>query len=170
MDEVERFIKRFGDAQSDLAWKLDALLDLEHLRDPRIIPFLLKVLSDSAEPNAVRLAVLKEVRNGRLLPRERLRVARLMARLLGDRRSTDTDLRVQLALALGQFTDVEGVVAALGAVTAETTEPFDVRYAAFTSVQRAGPTPECVKLLARLSSDDTLGRSARSILVGWHLE
>jgi hypothetical protein len=42
-------------------------------------------------------------------------------------------------LALAGFTDLEGVVAALGSLALDTAEPIDLRYLAFTSLQRDGP-------------------------------
>src|SRR5258708_7154301 len=44
---------------------------------------------------------------------------------------------------------------------------LDLRYSAFTSLQRAGPTSESVSLLRQLTEDETLGRSARSLLSTW---
>jgi len=49
-------------------------------------------------------------------------------------------------------------------------EQIDLRYSAFTSFERAGPTDECVQILRQLSADETLGHSARSLLSMWHLE
>jgi hypothetical protein len=78
-------------------------------------------------------------------------------------------LRLQAALVLGEFTDIPGTLAALG-TTALAEEPVDLRYAAFTSLERAGPAAECVALLRQLSGDETLGRSARSVLSAWRVE
>ena len=49
-------------------------------------------------------------------------------------------------------------------------ESIDLRYAAFTSLERAGPTPECVALLRQLSNNETLGPSSRSVLSAWHIQ
>jgi HEAT repeat protein len=82
----------------------------------------------------------------------------------------DPDLRLQAALTLGEFTDVEGVLPTLGALALEPHESIDLRYAAFTSLERAGPTTECINLLRQLSKDDMLGRSAQSAQVRWRVE
>jgi hypothetical protein len=77
MSEVERLIDAFraeGTAAGN-PWKLDVVLDLAREDDPRVVPFLLSVLADPHESIAVRLDVLKRVRNGRLKPEERSRVA-----------------------------------------------------------------------------------------------
>jgi hypothetical protein len=79
------------------------------------------------------------------------------------------DLRLHCALAVAQFIDIAGVQAALGAVALESDEPIDLRYPAYTSLERAGPTAECVSLLQRLSTDETLGRCGRRVLASWHL-
>ena len=84
--------------------------------------------------------------------------------------SSSADLRLQAALALGEFAQIDGVLARLSAVCLAQDESIDLRYAAFTSLERAGPTPECIALLRQVSNDDTLGSAARSVLLAWHVE
>lgn len=169
MDEVERLIQDFRTRPtSAAASKLDLLMDLEWLPDPRIVPFLLKVVADRHEPNEVRMHVLKRLRNGRLASEHRPCVAQAIIQALPD--GPSPDLRLQAALALAEFTDINGVPTTLGSLALEADEPIDLRYAAFTSLERAGPTAECVALLRQLSSDKTLGRSARSVLSTWRGE
>jgi hypothetical protein len=168
MDEAERLILAFkGRAIASVQAKLDALLDLERLAHPRIVPFLLEVLADEQEPTPVRIHVLRRLRNGRLGHRDRSSVADAMLRVLADR--SHPELRLYAALALAEFTELDGVPGALGSLTLDATEPIDLRYSAFTSLQRAGPTSECVRLLRQLLTDEALGRSARSVLAVWRL-
>jgi hypothetical protein len=72
-------------------------------------------------------------------------------------------------VALAEFTDVDGVPRALGRLTLERDESLDVRYSAFTSLERAGPTPECVAFLRELLSDDALGVSASTLMSLWRI-
>jgi hypothetical protein len=52
MDDVERLIEAFRARSTwSVLSKLDALLDLEQLDDPRIVPFLLHVLNASGAKN-----------------------------------------------------------------------------------------------------------------------
>jgi hypothetical protein len=166
-DEVAWLMEAFNDlgAASSATSKLDSLMDLERLDDPRIVPFLVAVLADETQSMEVRIHLIRRLRNGRLAPDERRLVASLLGRLV--RRDGQLDLRLQTALALGEFTDVEGVLAALGTLALAPDEPIDLRYSAFTSIQRAGPTPECVALFQELSCDETLGRAAMSVLAMW---
>jgi hypothetical protein len=166
MDEAERLILAFkGRATASVQAKLDALLDLERLSHPRIVPFLLEVLADAREPTPVRIHVLKRLRNGRLGHRDRPSVAEAMLHVLADR--SRPELRLQAALALAEFTELDGVLAGLGSLALDAAQPIDLRYSAFTSLQRAGPTSECVGLLRQLLTDEALGRSARSVLAVW---
>ena len=71
------------------------------------------------------------------------------------------------ALALAEFTLCERVPFMLGSLALDVTEPLDLRYSAFTSLERVGPTPESIDILRQLSADETLGRSARSLLSSW---
>ncbi len=169
MDEAGQLIETFrARATSSVRSKLDALMDLERLRDPRVVPFLLGVLADRREPTPVRIHVLKRLRNGNLLPAYRPVVAVAMLRVLSDRSSPD--MRVDAALALAEFTEIDGVPTRLGRIALDPDEPIELRFAAFTSLQRAGPTTECVALLRQLQRDEALGRSARSVLSLWRLE
>jgi hypothetical protein len=73
-------------------------------------------------------------------------------------------------LRLVSFTDVTGLVTALGFLALEAEELLDLRYSAFTSLERAGPTPECVNLLRQLSNDEILGCSARCAVASRRLK
>jgi HEAT repeat protein len=169
MDDVERLIGTFGaGAKWSVLSKLDVLMELEPLSDARIVPFLMNVLADPREPAEVRIQVLKRLRNGRLQPAHRQSIAEAILRIVADRSSPD--LRLQAALALAEFTEIDGVPATLGGLALDPGETLDVRYSAFTSLQRAGPTAECVALLGQLSADEVLGPSARSVLSSWHLD
>jgi hypothetical protein len=170
MDEVERLIQVFSarGAMASAAAKLDVLLDLERLRDRRVVFFLLHLLGDPSQPAEVRVHVLKRLRNGPLTADERVKVAGALRQLLSS--GSGLDLRLQAALALAEFTEIAGVLPALGALALEPHESVDLRYAAFTSLERAGPTTECVNLLRQLANDDMLGCAARSVLVRWRLE
>jgi len=165
-DEVGRLLRQVADPSVETAWRLDALLDLGRIADPRVVAVLLGVLSDCREPNSIRLAVLRHLRDRSDTRVRRAEVAAVLRRLVRDR-TVNLALRAQAALALGDYTDLPHVVADLGAVCGEATDSFDVRYAAFMSLQCAGPTPECIALLRRISEDETLGQSARSILASW---
>jgi hypothetical protein len=167
MGEVERLIDAFR-AEGDgarVAWKLDVLLDLVRENDPRVVPFLLSVLADPRESNAVRLDVLQRLRNGRLKPLERPRVADTIVKLLSER--SNTGLCLQSALALGEFTDLPGVVAVLGGLALQCAAPLDLRYAAFTSLQRGGPARDAIEIMSTLTEDEVLGRAASSVLRSW---
>ena len=170
MDEVERLIQVFSarGATASAAAKLDVLLDLERLRDRRVVFFLLQLLGDPSQPAEVRVHVLKRLRNGPLTADDRVTVAGALRQLLSS--GSSLNLRLQAALALGEFPQIAGVLPALGTLALEPHESIDLRYAAFTSLERAGPTTECVNLLRQLLNDDMLGCAARSVLVRWRLE
>ena len=94
----------------------------------------------------------------------------VLVHLASDPVSSDPELRSQVALALGDCIDSDGAVEVLGVLALGVGESFDVRYSAFTSLERAGPTPECVAVLQRLLTDETLGRSARGMLAWWRVD
>jgi hypothetical protein len=167
MDDVERLIQAFS-TRGAMTSKLDVLMDLERLCDGRVVSFLVQVLADPGEPSEVRMHVLKRLRNGPVADEERSSVAGALGELM--LHASSIDLRLQAALALGEFTDTPGVPTALGSLAMQPQELLDLRYSAFTSLERAGPTSECVNLLRQLSNDEMLGRSAQSALARWHLD
>jgi hypothetical protein len=168
MDNVERLIGTFV-ARSDapVACKLDALMDIERQRDPRVVQFLLGVMTDHREPVEVRVQALKRVRDRDPVDGPPEPAATTLLQVVHD--SGPPPLRLHAALALGGFIDVAGVPAGLGAVALDPTVPIDIRYSAFTSLERTGPTPECVAYLRQLLADDALGASARSLLFSWRI-
>ena len=168
MNDVERLIAAFSAQETAPIYrKLDVLLDLEQLRSPRSVPFLLKVLRDRNEPLEVRMRVIRMLRLVRCPGEARNAVGRELAEVLVDRGSSD--LRVASALMLAEFTELASVPSKLGAVALDPSEPLDLRYSAFTSLQRVGPTAECAALLRQLAQDEALGPSARSLLIRWQL-
>ena len=171
MDEFDLLVEAYRmRASSSATSRMSVLLDLDRRRDPRVVPFLLNVLADSQETATVRIYVLKQLRNARGLvtPASRPEVANAAGNALVE--PGDAELRIQAALTLGAFTDVDGVVSRLGAVCLSGHESVDLRYAAFTSLERAGTTPECIALLHKISADETLGLLARNVLAAWHIE
>jgi hypothetical protein len=171
MNELDRLIDAYRlRAAASVQAKLDVLMDIERIRETRVVPFLLGILDDSYEAEDVRIYVLKQLRNGAglLSPSDRLAVARAIGGVLAA--PSPADLRLQAALALGELIQVDGVPSLLNEVCIARSESIDLRYAAFTSLERAGPTPECIELLRRMSSDEALGRAARSVLSAWHIE
>jgi HEAT repeat protein len=169
MDEAERLIEAFkARAASPVASKLDALIDLERLGDARIVPFLLHVLADEREPTEVRIHVLRRLRDGHFISGCRPSVAEAVRQLTSDHSSPG--LRLKAALALAEFADIACVVNTLGGLALDPGELLDMRYSAFTSLQGAGPTAECVALVRQLSTDETFGGCARSLLSLWRRE
>ena len=168
MDKLDRLIELFSaQPTAPMYRKLDVLLELEQLRDARCVPFLLRVLGDRRELLEVRLRVIRLLRLVRCPGANRDAVGRHLSDLLVDHSSSD--LRVAAALTLGEFTELEHVPSALGVVALDPAEAVDLRYSAFTSLERVGPTTECVAFLRQLATDDTLGPSARSLLLRWQL-
>jgi len=170
MDELQRLIDVYlTRASSSVQSKLDVLMDLERVRDRRVVPFLLRVLGDSRESTDVRIHVLKQLRTGTgiLVPSDRPTVANAVGAILAD--SSTEELRLHAALALGDFTQMNGVLARLSGIALAGDESIDLRYAAFTSIERTGPTPEGIAALRQIARDETLGDAARSVLSAWHV-
>jgi hypothetical protein len=168
MDDVARLIGAFrAHSDASVASKLDTIMEVERLRDPRVPRFLLEVMTDQQEPVEVRVHALKRLRNRDLVDRPREPAAAALLHVVHD--SSPPPLRLHAALALAEFTDVAGVPAGLGAVARDPTVPLDIRYSAFTSLECTGPTPECIALLRQLLADDVLGASAGSLLLSWRI-
>jgi HEAT repeat protein len=167
MDEVERLIEAFGSRgrHDHSVWKLDVLMDLGRFDDPRTVAFYVAVIADAEEPPDVRSDALRRLREASLSPDARIAAAEASLHALGAR--SDLQLRLHAALVLGDFVDIPAALGALGLLAADVAEPIELRYNAFTSVQRAGPTTACLEILRSLSADETLGQSARALLASW---
>ena len=168
MDHLERLMEVYrAQPTASVFYKLDVLLDIEQFRDVRAVRFLLEVLQDPQEPLEVRVRVIQLLRQVRCDTDARAATGRELSKLLVN--STSPGLRLAAASTLAEFADVAAVAPALGAVALDKSEALDLRYCAFTSIERAGPTPECVVLLRELALDEALGPSARSLLERWQL-
>jgi hypothetical protein len=166
MDELEHLLQVYqARPTAPASWKLDVLLDLEPLRDPRILPFLLQLLLDGQQPSEVRIRVVRHLRDARRVGEARGSVAEALTRVVADRFSPD--LRLAAVLALTEFTEVAGVVSVLGALAGDRAEPPDLRYCAFTSLERPAPSSEVAILMQHLSTDHLLGGAARALLTRW---
>jgi hypothetical protein len=142
-------------------------MDLERFNDPRVVSLLVQVVLDREEPAEARLRAVTQLRDRRHTVDDPRPVADALGRVLGDR--ANLELRLEAALALGDFTEVAGVVSVLGAVAVDAGEPLDLRYSAFTSLEHAGPSPQIGGLLQQLAADEDLGQSARTLLARWRL-
>ena len=170
MDELQRLIELYGTrASSSARSKLDVLMDIERVRDPRVVPFLLKLLGDRRESLDVRIHAVNQLRSGTglLVPADRAAVGTAIAAVLTA--TGPEQLRVQAALALGDFTDIVGVISSLSEISLARDESIDLRYAAFTSIERTGPSPEGIAVMRQIARDETLGDAARSVLSIWHV-
>ena len=159
MEELERLIRAYRmRASSSVASKLDVLMDFVRIRDPGLVPFLLTVMGDRHELEEVRIHVLKELRNGHglVVPANRPLVAKAIGDVLAD--ESAADLRLQAALALGEFAQIDGVLARLSAVCLAQDESIDLRYAAFTSLERAGPRPNASRYCGSCRMTTHLGQ------------
>ena len=164
--EVVRLVAAFQarPAPSVIA-KLDLLLRLARLDDPRVTPFLLAVAADRGESNEVRASTLKWLSGGLQRGTHRGTVADVILGILPQ--GASPDLRLQAVLALAEFTDVDGVLAALCRLVLDTAESIELRYTALTSLERGGPTPECTDCLRQLAGDEAFGESAKGLLARW---
>jgi hypothetical protein len=170
MNEVDRLIEKFGarGKRHQSVWKLDVLMDLGRIDDPRVVRFLASVVVDPEEAPDVRTDALRRLRATPLSRDERALVAEVGLRALAP--CADGELRLHAAVILGDFVDVDGVLHALGELAAGHAEPLELRYNAFTSLQCAGPTAACLEILQKLSGDEMLGQSARALLSAWGVD
>jgi hypothetical protein len=166
MDELQHSLQIYRARPTAPAlWKLDVLMDLEALRDPRVVPFLLHVMLDGGEPLEVRIRVVRYLRDPGRVAEARLSVADALVRVVADR--SNLELRLAAVLALTDFTGVVGVSSVLGAVASDGDEPMDVRYSALTALEHAVPSSELTVLMRHVSTDQLLGCAARTLLAHW---
>ena len=167
MDEVDRLIQAFGSRgeRNQSLWKLDVLLDLSQRIDPRVVLFLATIATTTGEPLDVRTEALSLLRETALGPSDRKLAA--SAGLAALAPGSDDQIRLRAAIVLGEFVDVEGVLSALGTLAAADIEPTELRYNAYTSLQRDGPSAACVAILRSLADDETFGQSARALMASW---
>src|SRR5436305_13749465 len=83
MDKVEELFEQFrARTNSSAASKLDVLLDLDRLSDPRLVSFLLQALASSTQPAGVRVDIVIRLRDGRRASERRAAVEQARIELL----------------------------------------------------------------------------------------
>jgi hypothetical protein len=165
---VDEFIQAFisVEPRGDTVRKLDLLLDIERVDEPRVLAFLIRVLGDAGEPEPVRIDAQRRLSDAALSGDQRRRVGQAVSEVVAHEPG-EGRLRLEAALALARFTDIGGAVDALRAVVLDESAPCELRYYAFTSLHSAGPTSEIVELLHRLMADEEFGRCAQGLLDEW---
>src|SRR5579859_4321144 len=131
-DDVERLIHGYAvrKASASSAWKLGVIMDLERLRDDRVLAFFLAVLEDHRESTDVRIHVLNRIRHGGLVADDRARAAEAIMRV--SMQDSTPEMRMRAVVALGDFADVAEVVSVLARIALDQVEALDLRYGAYT--------------------------------------
>src|SRR5262249_19782586 len=139
-------------------------------RSPSIVEVhaLVRLLLDAHQPRDVRTEVLRRLRM--LDVHSHARPVLRHAFLFVVQADPDAQIRLQAVAALGEFANGANgadVSRALGSIVADTTEPFELRYFALTSLARGGPTPSSLAVLVSVAQDDDLGKTASAIVARW---
>jgi hypothetical protein len=125
----------------------------------------LQLLLDARQPREVRADVLRWVRGHSTNPRDRAAAKDAVLSVACTDR--DEQLRLQATAALGDFAHDDHVSAALQRIVADPGESLEQRYFALTSLERGGPTPTSMALLASVAGDEELGKTVSAILSRW---
>lgn len=172
-DDIAQLIEAFGarGRRGQATWKLDVLMDLGRIDDDRARAFLAAVTTDGDEPPEVREDALRRLRDVSVGPDARRLVAQAGVVALAQTGAGTGVLavRLQAAIVLGDVVEIAGVLAALGVVAADPVEPIELRYTAFTALERAGPTADCLAILRPLADDEALGQAVRGLLTSWRV-
>lgn len=172
MDEVGVLIGRFEDEDTDslpeidTSKKVDIVRRLENLTDERVLPFFMRVLASQQEYDLARIEILRilEVRRARDAHEGEL-IGKLIQRMLSS--DPDDDVRNYAAMAISSYMDVKGSLEVVEGIIFNVEEEINLRWNAFTAVERMGPTREGELMLHRLLKDDQFKGSAQRVLSQW---
>lgn len=149
------------------AEKIELLGRIEDLEGPDVDHFLAMVASDASEYDLARIEAIRVLERRRFEGNEeRESVASVLRRVLAE--DDDDQVRSYAARALGNFTQVPGVVATAGALVLDQDEDIDIRHNAFFALERSAPTEEAVDLVTRCLAEDEFQDAARRVLAKWH--
>jgi hypothetical protein len=124
-----------------------------------------QLLLDARQPREVRADALRRLRGLHESPPDQMAAKDAMLSVA----CTDLDpqLRLQATASIGDFVHDAQVSAALGRIVADLGESLEQRYFALTSLERGGPTPSSMALLASVVGDEELGKTVAAILSRW---
>ncbi|MEW6127921.1 MAG: hypothetical protein AB1757_12855 [Acidobacteriota bacterium] len=170
MDEVGRLISEFKaaklDANGECDEKIDLILELEELEDPRIMPFFLEVIGNENEYDLARIEVLKILKlRDRRSPEEHERIGKAILEVLA--KSKDADVRNYAAMALAKYLDVEGANTEAGNLLLNSKTQIDLRHNLFFAFERFGETDDGREVMLKLLQDEEFRQSAARVLGDW---
>ena len=170
-DQIEGLISKFhsipGDAEAEPWEKVKIIRTLEGARDPRVLSFFLRVLSDGDEFDLARIEILKILRLRECSgDAERVEIGEAIAGVLVG--EEDVLVKQYAAMALEwNYAGVESVLEAVTRTLLNEEEDTGVRANALSVVESAGPTPETVGLLKGLMNDRDIGKYVLTTLAKW---
>lgn len=167
-DHVDELIARFRAAVvtgQESAAKIDILLELVRVDDPRVARFLIAVAGDSNEYDLARIQALKTLELREVEAGARDDVVRMISRILQD--DEDDEVRSYAARALAGFVDVQGVLEIATGRVLDPDEDDDVRHNAFFAIERSKPTPQAIGAMERCREEAEFRKGASRVLARW---
>ena len=162
--QIAAFSAARHDADGESPEKCSVIQSLEdNSSDPRVVSFLLDVISD---PNGYDLARIEALKIFQLLvPSDAVtndRIGRCIATLVKAER--DVLVRQWSAIAAENFVSVDEVVAAISSTLMDQDADLDVRHNCLAAVMRLVNSEQVARILRSVEYDPRLGVSVRRIL------
>lgn len=140
----------------------------EYASDVSVLAFMLQVASDRTELDLARIEALKvlEIRRP-IAQREHERIAAVLKEILQS--DKDDDVRSYAAIAAASYMAEKSLREEVTRVLGNKEEDRNLRWNAFTAIERMGRTAETVEIMRIIGEDPEFLDSARRILASWHL-
>lgn len=174
MNNFEELIAKYEavlpDSKNEQFGKVDVIETLEDFEDLRVLPFLLKVLVDENEYDLARVEIAKilEIRKSKN-EKEKQEIAQSLMIVLKYSESDDNYLvRQYAAIAIDNYSDVEGVFEFASQIILNPDEDINVRYNVLDVFERDGSTGRTLKIFRELLKDKEFQKTASRILMEWN--
>lgn len=175
MDEVGHLISTFKEENTksldnvDFSRKVRIIMELEGVDDDRVLPFFLETVMNEDEYDLARIEILKilEIRESNDKD-EHQKIGHIVKNILMN--DPDDDVRNYAAMTVSNFMDVEGVIEQIVKIIFNVEEDINLRWNAFTAVEKMGPTQQSLEILQKCLSEDEFKKSVLLILNRWNIK
>ena len=174
MNSFEELIAKYEavlpDSKNEQFGKVRVIEILEDVKDARVLPFFLKVLVDENDYDLARVEIAKilHIRKAKN-EKEKQGIAESLMLVLKNSETDDNYLvRQYAAIAIENYSDVEGVFEFASRIILNFDEDINVRYNVLDVFERDGSTERTLKILRELLKDEEFQKTASRILKEWN--
>lgn len=171
MEQVQQLIAAFHNQQqnkkNEYPGKMTIIRSLEERDTPEVLTFFLQTVANPQEYDLARMEILKILRLYKSDEQQRQNIAQVLVTIVKE--DQDDLVRSYAIMALRNYTGIEQVDDVVERVVTDEDEDEDLRFNAFSVLERIGPNERTRRLLQDLAEDEVLGSAVKRVRKTWNV-